>query len=177
MDNDKLKYVKIEKSKIHNNGVFAKIDIKKGTKIIEYVGEKVSKNEAENRVTQTINNANEQNGAVYIFELDKKFDIDGNVPYNHAKYINHSCNPNVGFLGQIIYVTMRNIEPGEELCHDYSMERTDDYSLECRCGSEYCRGKITGADWKRTDLQERYGDRFSSYILEKIKKPKEELER
>lgn len=85
-------------------------------------------------------------------------------------FINHSCNPNVGFLGQVVYVAMRNIEPGEELCHDYSMERTDDYSLECRCGSEYCRGRITGDDWKRPDLQERYGDRFSSYILEKINK-------
>lgn len=92
-------------------------------------------------------------------------------------FINHSCDPNVGFLGQIVYVAMRNIESGEELYHDYSMERTDDYSLECRCGSEYCRGKITGEDWKRPDLQERYGDRFSSYILEKIKRYKEETER
>lgn len=91
-------------------------------------------------------------------------------------FINHSCDPNVGFLGQIIYVAMRDIEPGEELCHDYAMERTDDYSLACRCGSEYCRGKITGEDWKRPDLQERYGDRFSSYILQKIKALKEKNE-
>jgi len=91
-----------------------------------------------------------------------------------AIFINHSCNPNVGFLGQIVYVAMRNIEPGEELCHDYSMERTDDYSLECRCGSHCCRGKVTGDDWKRTDLQERYGARFSSYILEKIERSKKQ---
>lgn len=84
-------------------------------------------------------------------------------------FINHSCDPNVGFLGQIIYVTLRDIAPGEELCHDYAMERTDDYSLTCRCGAAHCRGTITGEDWKRPDLQARYGDRFSSYILEKIK--------
>ncbi|MDZ7696372.1 MAG: SET domain-containing protein-lysine N-methyltransferase [Deltaproteobacteria bacterium] len=85
-------------------------------------------------------------------------------------FINHSCDPNVGFMGQIVYVAMRDIEPGEELCHDYAMERTDDYSLACRCGSEHCRGTITGDDWKRAELQARYGDRFSSYILKKIKR-------
>ncbi len=83
--------------------------------------------------------------------------------------------PNVGFSGQIVYVAMRDINPGEELCHDYSMERADDYSLECRCGSKYCRGRITGDDWKRPDLQERYGDRFSSYIIEKIKKSSRDI--
>ncbi|MEJ2587000.1 MAG: SET domain-containing protein-lysine N-methyltransferase [Deltaproteobacteria bacterium] len=92
-------------------------------------------------------------------------------------FINHSCDPNIGFLGQIVYVAMRDIEPGEELCHDYAMERTDDYSLKCCCGSGYCRGTITGEDWMRPDLQKRYGDRFSSYILEKIKALKEKRER
>jgi len=84
-------------------------------------------------------------------------------------FINHSCDPNVGFSGQIIYVALRDIEPGEELCHDYAMERTDDYSLTCRCGTAHCRGIITGDDWMRPELQARYGDRFSSYILEKIR--------
>ena len=87
-----------------------------------------------------------------------------------AIFINHSCDPNVGFLGQVIYVAMRDIQVGEELCHDYSMERTDNYSLDCCCGSLLCRGKISGDDWKLTEFQERYGDHFSSYILEKIKK-------
>ena len=72
---------------------------------------------------------------------------------------------------------MRAIEPDEELCHDYAMERTDSYSLDCLCGSELCRGKITGEDWKDAQLQSRYGNYFSSYILNKIRLHKETIER
>ena len=82
--------------------------------------------------------------------------------------INHSCDPNVGFLGQVTYVAMREISAGEELCHDYSMERSDDYSLECRCGSPLCRHQVTGDDWKLPELQSRYGQYFSIYLLKKI---------
>lgn len=85
-----------------------------------------------------------------------------------AIFINHSCNPNIGFDGQITYVAMRDISPGEELCHDYAMERTDSYSLDCFCRSQYCRHTITGNDWKIPELQQRYGNYFSSYILRKI---------
>ena len=84
-------------------------------------------------------------------------------------FINHSCDPNVGFLGQIIYVAMRKIRAGEELCHDYSMERSDDYFLECRCGSPLCRRQVTGDDWKLPELQSRYTHCFSAYLLKKIK--------
>lgn len=84
-------------------------------------------------------------------------------------FINHSCDPNVGFRGQVVYLAMRDIMKGEELCHDYSMERSDDYTLECRCGSPLCRGRITGKDWQLTELQQRYGDYFSIYLLDKIR--------
>ena len=83
-------------------------------------------------------------------------------------FINHSCEPNVGFRGQVVYVAMRDIRPGEELCHDYAMERTDNYRLDCHCGSALCRGKVTGQDWKLPALQHRYGDYFSIYIRNKF---------
>ena len=83
-------------------------------------------------------------------------------------FINHSCDPNVGFRGQVVYVAMRDIQAGEELCHDYSMERSDDYVLVCHCGSPLCRGKVTGQDWKLPELQQRYGDYFSIYIRNKF---------
>ena len=83
-------------------------------------------------------------------------------------FINHSCDPNVGFDGQITYVAMRDVKAGEELCHDYAMERTLKYELKCVCGSDMCRGTVTSEDWKRKDLQKRYGNYFSSYILRKI---------
>ena len=83
-------------------------------------------------------------------------------------FINHSCDPNIGFRGQVVYVAMRDIAAGEELCHDYAMERSDAYSLDCRCGSPLCRGKVTGDDWKLPELQQRYGHYFSIYIGNKI---------
>ena len=83
-------------------------------------------------------------------------------------FINHSCDPNVGFRGQVVYVAMRDIRAGEELCHDYAMERSDDYVLDCHCASALCRGKVTGEDWKLPELQQRYGDYFSIYIRNKF---------
>jgi hypothetical protein len=83
--------------------------------------------------------------------------------------LSSACDPNVGFNGQITYVAMRDIEPGEELCHDYSMERADDYFLDCRCGSDLCRGKVTGQDWKKPELQLIYDNYFSCYILSIIR--------
>ena len=83
-------------------------------------------------------------------------------------FINHSCDPNVGFRGQVVYVAMRDIAAGEELCHDYAMERSDDYALECHCGSALCRGKVSGDDWKLPELQQRYADYFSIYLSHKI---------
>ena len=85
-------------------------------------------------------------------------------------FINHSCDPNVGFRGQVVYVALRDISAGEELCHDYAMERSDDYMLDCHCGSPLCRGKVSGEDWKLPELQQRYGDYFSIYIRNKIQR-------
>lgn len=83
-------------------------------------------------------------------------------------FINHSCDPNVGFRGQVVYVALRDIRAGEELCHDYAMERSDDYRLDCHCGSSLCRGRVSGEDWKLPDLQQRYRGYFSLYIENKI---------
>ena len=85
-------------------------------------------------------------------------------------FINHSCDPNVGFRGQVVYVAMRNIRAGEELCHDYAMERSDDYRLDCHCGSPLCRGMVSGQDWKIPELQRRYGEYFSIYIRNKFQR-------
>jgi uncharacterized protein len=83
-------------------------------------------------------------------------------------FINHSCDPNIGMDGQVIYVAMRDIHEGEELCLDYAMAITNDYMLDCKCGSDKCRGSITGNDWKRQELQKRYDKYFSWFIYKKI---------
>ncbi len=87
-------------------------------------------------------------------------------------YFNHSCDPNIGPRGQIEFVALRNIAADEELCTDYAMtvdtSNRAPYTLGCNCGSPLCRKAITGLDWKLPELQARYGNRFSIFILEKI---------
>jgi hypothetical protein len=83
-------------------------------------------------------------------------------------FINHSCEPNVGFAGNIVLVAMREINPNEELTTDYALFDDYDGTMECRCGAGSCRGVIGGRDWQRPDLQRRYGNYFSSYLQRKI---------
>ena len=80
-------------------------------------------------------------------------------------FLNHSCEPNVGFAGNIILVAMRDIGPGEELTTDYALFDDHDGTMKCRCGTPSCRGTITGRDWRRPDLQRKYGHYFSAYLL------------
>src|SRR3989304_3335582 len=87
--------------------------------------------------------------------------------------VNHSCNPNCGFHGQIVLVAMRDIEPGEELTFDYAMTdvNSDDVvctEMKCFCGSVDCRHIITGDDWKQKALQKKYRGYFSTYVQEMI---------
>ena len=84
--------------------------------------------------------------------------------------INHSCDANVGFRGQVLYVAIRDIEVDEELCHDYAMDRTDDYRLECACGTLACRGTVTGEDWRLPEVQARYEGFFVEYVADKIRR-------
>jgi uncharacterized protein len=84
-------------------------------------------------------------------------------------FSNHSCDPNIGVQGQIVFVALRDIEAGEELTHDWAMTDDDDFEMECHCGAANCRRVITGQDWRRTDLQEKYRGYMSAYLVEKIK--------
>ena len=83
-------------------------------------------------------------------------------------FSNHSCEPNVGVRGEITFVALRDIAAGEELTHDWATTDDDEYELDCRCGAPTCRGVITGRDWRRPDLQEKYRGHFSTYLADKI---------
>jgi hypothetical protein len=85
-------------------------------------------------------------------------------------FSNHSCEPNIGVRGQIVFVAMRDIRAGEELTHDWATTDDDEYELECRCGAGACRRVVTGQDWWREDLQKKYRGYFSSYLCDKIKR-------
>ena len=84
-------------------------------------------------------------------------------------YINHSCDPNAGLVGQTGLVAMRNISPGEEICFDYAMSDSSNYDeFDCACGAANCRGRITGNDWRNPDLWVRYQGYFSPYLQKRI---------
>jgi len=85
-------------------------------------------------------------------------------------FSNHSCEPNIGVRGQIVFVARRAVAAGEELTHDWATTDDDDYVLECNCGADSCRKVITGQDWRRLDLQEKYRGYFSWYLEEKIRR-------
>ena len=83
-------------------------------------------------------------------------------------FSNHSCDPNIGVQGQIVFVAMREINAGEELTHDWATTDDDEYELECKCGSSCCRKMVTGQDWQKPELQQKYKGYFSSYLDQKI---------
>ena len=144
--------ITIKKSKIHNNGAFAKQNILKGIRIIEYRGERVTKEEGTYREKISVmkSKRNERNAATYIFELNKEYDIDGDVPYNMAKFINHSCSPNCEVEvknGHIWFISKKNIKKYEELTCNYGFSLNDCKSHPCKCGSENCVGLILAEDY------------------------------
>lgn len=144
--------ITVMESDIHSMGVFASQKIPKGTRVIEYVGERITKAESEIRAESTIESAKKKrHGAVYIFKLDRKYDIDGNVPYNTARYINHSCGPNCeaqDIDGHIWIVAVRDIDKGEEITYDYGYDLDDYEEHPCYCSCKNCVGYIVGEDYR-----------------------------
>jgi uncharacterized protein len=83
-------------------------------------------------------------------------------------HLNHSCEPNVGVEGQIVFVAMREVEPDEELVIDYAMIDDLDDEMTCCCGTASCRKIITGRDWRKPELQRKYQGYFSVYLQKKF---------
>ena len=142
-------------SRIHGTGGFATVDFIKGTRVIEYAGERIDKTESINRC---------ETGNQCIFHLDEQMDLDGNVSWNPARFLNHSCSPNCDaelIEGRIWIVARRDIAVGEELTFNYSYDLTDFREHPCRCGSSACAGFIVAEDlfdhvrgrWKPPPIQ------------------------
>jgi len=87
---------------------------------------------------------------------------------NVMMYLNHSCSPNIGVEGSIVFVAMRDIKVGEELTIDYVMIDDASYKMSCKCESKNCRKIITGKDWKRPGLQHKYRGYFSTFLQKKM---------
>ena len=132
--------IEFKDSGIHGMGGFARRRIRKGTAIIEYVGEKISKEEAAARVEADNR---------FVFTLTDKVDVDGSVDWNPARYLNHSCEPNAEAeirRGRIWIVAIRTIEPGEEVTYNYSYDFECHQDHPCLCGAENCVGYMVAEE-------------------------------
>jgi SET domain-containing protein len=159
------KLCEVRNSEIHGRGVYASTFIPKETRIIEYIGELIGKDESEKRaLKQHARSVDSGDAAVYIFTLSKNYDIDGNVPWNTARLINHSCNPNceAWIVGRKIFIySLRDIQKGEELSFDYGFDIECYEDHLCRCGSPECIGYIVArAQWP--DLRKRLEEKAAS---------------
>lgn len=139
--------VEARNSPIHGQGVYALAPIKKGTRIIEYLGERISHSEADSRYELK----GDDDGHTFLFIASNRTVIDAGVNGNEARFINHHCDPNCETVienSRVFIDAIRDIKPGEELGYDYQLtwESTDDPAelalYACRCGARKCRGTM-----------------------------------
>ncbi len=150
------RYCEVRESAIHGRGVYATCFIPKETKVIEYVGELIDKEESERRaLSQHAKSLKTGDAAVYIFTLTKNYDIDGNVPWNTARLINHSCSPNceAWIEGRKIFIhSLCDINEGDELTFDYGFDVDCFEDHPCLCGRDGCIGYIVGrGQWQELE--------------------------
>ena len=127
-------FLEVRQSVIHGTGGYARKDISSGTRIIEYVGERIDKIESAKRC--------EAENA-YIFTIDDDCDLDGNVAWNPAKFINHSCAPNCEAEwdeGRIFINAIRDLKQGEELTFNYGFDLEEYHEHICQCRTPDCVG-------------------------------------
>lgn len=122
-------------------GGFALCKIRTGTPLIEYVGERITKAEAALRIAAD---------NPFIFSLDDETDVDGDVSWNPARFLNHSCEPNAEaqiFGDQIWILALRTIQPGEEITFNYSYDLENYEEHPCRCGAAKCVGYMVAEEF------------------------------
>jgi len=139
--------IEVRDSSVHGRGVFAARAIKKGERIIEYLGERVTHKEADRRYELK----DENDSHTFLFIVDSKTVIDAGVDGNDARFFNQSCDPNCESTVEkkrVFIDAMRDIAQGEELTYDYQIYRdwddpdNIDEVFACRCGSPKCRGTM-----------------------------------
>ena len=143
-----MKLYKIKKSNIDNKGLYASKNIKAKQIVIHYKGKLVTKKEVEK------NPKFDNDKAIYLFNVNNRYDLDGDFEYNDARLINHSCNPNCEVNGKGLKLwifALRDIKKGEELSYDYGFGYDEDYKqFVCKCGAKNCVGYIVreGSRWR-----------------------------
>ncbi len=145
-------FCEIRFSKIHGRGVFTSRNLRLGSKIIEYRGELIDKEESNRRGNELFETSQHTGGAsVYIFDLDETHDLDGDKEWNPARLINHTCEPNAEMIdedGRLYLYALSDIRKGEEISFDYGYDIEHFLDHTCRCGKPSCVGYIVSqAQW------------------------------
>jgi len=154
--------VEVRSSRFGGRSVFAAEPIARNERVAVKVGHVVGFGEAE-RLTAELGD--------YSLQIDHELFLSPRSPADYhtmVVHIDHSCEANVGFSGNVVYVALRDIAAGEELCHDYALARTKPYRLDCECGTPACRGTITESDWRLPEVQDRYRGYFMPHVQELI---------
>ena len=143
-----MKLYKIKKSNIDNKGLYASKKIKANKIVIHYKGKLVTKKEVEK------NPKFDNDKAIYLFNLNNRYDLDGDFSYNTARLINHSCSPNCEVDGKGLKLwiyALQDIKKGEELSYDYGFGYDENYKdFVCKCRAKNCCGYIVreGSRWR-----------------------------
>tara|TARA_B110000438_G_C15379129_1_gene463998 strand:+ start:53 stop:541 length:489 start_codon:yes stop_codon:yes gene_type:complete len=141
-----MKLYGIKRSNIDRKGrgLYATKDIKEGTRIVNYVGKIITKKQTEE--SEKFDNSK----PIYLFNLNNRYDLDGDVSWNTARLINHSCSNNCDYNGaglKLWVVAIKDITKGEELTCDYGFGYDENYKqFRCKCGSNNCCGYIVRAE-------------------------------
>lgn len=144
-------------------GLFAVKKIEKGEVVVVFGGQALTLTEVQKLPPSRRKYALQVEDQVFLYS-----EHDG-----PGDWVNHSCDPNVGFEGQVVLVAMRTIEAGEEICFDYAMSDTADYDeFQCTCGTSKCRNFVSKDDWRRPELQDRYQGYFARHILRELQRKK-----
>lgn len=141
MDKIAMGVLERQRSGIDGDGLFAKEPIHAGDSVIEYTGERISKEESLRRCID---------GNHYIFSINEEFDLDGNIESNFARFINHSCAPNAEAQiedDRIWIVALRDIAAGEEITFNYGYDLEDYTEHPCQCGAANCVGYILAEEY------------------------------
>jgi SET domain-containing protein len=139
--------MRLRRSRVHGRGAFAVKQIRKGTRIVEYLGDRISHKQADLRYEDK----SDRDNHTFLFIVDRGVVIDGGFNGNDARFINHSCDPNCESViddRRVFIEAIRAIKPGDELNYDYQIgrDKTDppdvDEIFACRCGAKNCRGSM-----------------------------------
>ncbi len=139
-ESDPSTWVEARPSGIHGLGLYAVSEIPAETRVIEYVGERITKSESLRRC---------EAGNPFIFSIDEEHDLDGSIEGNLARFINHSCSPNCeaqDHEGRIWIVALRDIGVGVELTYNYNFDLEDYPDNPCRCGAPDCLGYMVAEE-------------------------------